>query len=351
MRARDKYKCFTKEVLSKLTGVWFVNGFVSKRDANDENEPIREIPDNWKGKKIEINDKEIKWQQLLLNLKTNKKEKISCKLSDIRLNISKHFTNCEDCREDFYSYYKELSPFDLGIYITLGSCILTEDLFSTISHISYLPSKKEIIINVINEGFLFFKKETSMKEIDFSTIENCEDSFWKIGDGEDIKYLNKSYLQKLEGEWEIFKTTNFKYFFYSLSELEARELIGKRINVTKDGFEFLYKSEVYSKYYHDYYCSSKRALIVKNKFSLIKYLAFANNPPFYLNSYDLAFGPLPLYIKTKYGIKEKKIHEERITLYIDNPCQFTIFDTILIFNKKTMVLQMGSDYLYLYKTK
>jgi hypothetical protein len=60
---------------------------------------------------------------------------------------------------------------------------------------------------------------------------------------------------------------------------------------------------------------------------------------------------LSIFIKTKKGIKEMYPEMEDTVLAIDNPCQLTIFDLIFVFYDKTMVLQMGGEFLYLKRVK
>ena len=92
-------------------------------------------------------------------------------------------------------------------------------------------------------------------------------------------------------------------------------------------------------------------LKVHTTFDKVDMLAKKNNSEYVSAGFTLFNAKGPMYVKTKKGIKFKPFTSETKVLYIDNPCQITIFDTILVFFNKTMVLQLEGDYLYLNRVK
>jgi hypothetical protein len=366
---RDRYRCFTKELFKKLQGSWVVETFLywGNDDSDVSEKNVRQgIPKKWKGKKLEINEEEIKWLEPMLDAKTQEVITHSCKMSNMHLSLQKLFVNCEECKEEYYKYLGS-SPYDWYIHanipITFPSnneymCNGYYDSPSQLTKLSlkdfdYNINKERISIHdFLNEGYIILKKETPMDKIDFNTLENCEDVFEKCEDCDGLVLEDKSVLKDIEGEWKIFKTKTRGWKFPSIMDKDISELIGKKISVTKDGFRFLTKNDTYSRYFHEYYCPNKRASIVKNTYSKVLKFGIANQFDYFKTGGLLSDNSLlPVYIKNKKGIMEIYPKLEATVLAIDNACQLTIFDFILVFYNKTMVLQMGGEFLYLKRVK
>ena len=361
---RDRYQCFKKEIRKKLNGTWIVESFIYWRgeDGIVSKDKLKEgIPKKWRGKKIEINEEEIKWLEPMLDAKTQKIIIHSCKMSNMHLSLQQMFVNCENCTPK--DYINE-SPYDWHIHVDFlrdsNFSYLCSGFYSdlpysyTLDDIDYNINKEHISINdFINEGNIILKKETPMDKIDFSTLENCEDIFEEcIFDCKGLVLEDKSVLESLEGEWKIFKTKTRGFKFPGLMDKERTDLIGKKISITNDGFRFLTKNDTYSRYFHEYYCPNKRALIVKNIYSKVLNFGMSNRFDYFKTGELLSDNSLlPVYIKTKKGIREIYPKLEDTVLAIDNACQLTIFDFILVFYNKTLVLQMGGEFLYLKRVK
>lgn len=365
---RHHYKCFKKDLFKKLKGTWVVENFLYWRDDNGNvsEDKLREgIPRKWKGKRLEINEEEIKWLEPMLDTKTQKVIIHSCKISNMHLSLQQMFINCEGCSPE--DYINE-SPYDWYIHvnrpITYPSnnkhmCDGYYDSSSKLSQLSledfdYNINKERISINdFMHRGGIILKKETPMDKIDFSTLENCKDIFEEcIYDCKGLVLEDKSILESLEGEWKIFKTKTRGFNFPGLMDKEIANLIGKKISITKDGFRFLTKNDTYSRYFHEYYCPNKRALIVNNTYNKVLNFGMSNRFDYFKTGELLSDNSLlPVYIKSKKGIREIYPKLEDTVLAIDNACQLTIFDFILVFYNKTMVLQIGGEFLYLKRVK
>lgn len=351
--------CFTKEIHKKIQGTWIVERAVPWGGSK----VTKEISEFWEKNKLIINQKEIKWKIPIYD-KSKKKIIHKCSLDQVQSHTTQVYINCNDtseggkgyCDKSDYEKIGYLDPFDWNTRISTDytQCSTYPNSYS-LDSFSYNVTKERLIVDdSINEVRLVLKKETPMEKIDFSTIENCEDHFEDCEFGcEGLVSEDRSILEQMEGNWEIYAmSSDNSNFFHSLSKEERDEFVGKKILVTKDGFEFLTKLKSYSRYFYEYKCSSKRALIVKNSLAKVRDFILVNNPEFVFTAYNL-IGEYPgiySYIKTKQGIKRKNIKRDDIIIVVDNPCQFTIFDLILLgHNNNVMILQIAGEYLYLKK--
>ena len=378
---RADHACFTADILNKTKGTWIVDSFtyVKKEDQSTaKNKPSLDLSKIWKGKKLQISEKEIEWLEPIPNFDQTKTIQ-SCMFENIRSTITRNYAERIDCGQDnlieFGSYciypseekYKQLkeSPFDwnVNLYIkadpnSISKCngfFINPSFTFSLANNSYTIYKAQMkIYDYLNKGVVILKKEIPIENLDFSKIENCEDKFEDCrGDCNGLVREDKSVLERLEGEWRVF-AVNFrdKVSYPKLTEEERNELIGKKVLVTKDGFRFLTKLESYSRYFYEYYCPSKRALIIKNTYQKTMLFAGANHFDYFSVAGLPSQNPnLSIFIKTKKGIKEMYPEMEDTVLAIDNPCQLTIFDLIFVFYDKTMVLQMGGEFLYLKRVK
>ena len=349
---RNRDECLREEVLKKLKGTWIVDSvihFVNKKNVISKSR--LDIPEERRDKKLTIGDDFIQWEEPMYDFKTKKLEKQYCKLSSMKIFRGKVMNSCYNCNKEDYEFS---SPYDVVVNVSNPYRKTCDDSQTSSKYdlleFTYNTRLKRIGMADFFQG-LFLKKMTPMKDIDFSVIENCDHSFQSCEECEGLVREDNSVLKSLEGEWEVFKVSHQQEGFPEMSEEEREDLIGKKILVTEEGFRFLSKLDSYSRNYYDYYCPSKRALIVHTTFDKVDMLAKKNNSEYVSAGFTLFNAKGPMYVKTKKGIKFKPFTSETKVLYIDNPCQITIFDTILVFFNKTMVLQLEGDYLYLNRVK
>jgi hypothetical protein len=364
---RNPYTCFKKEFFKKIKGKWVVDSYESwKYDDYESTRYFTQfIPKVFINNKLDITEEEIKWAKPIYDTKTQKVITHKCKISEMVVKLQKNFVDALNFNIPKEEYFKEKTENPFGWHIFIETSVdgshkrdnlacegsyNTEKIFNNYSLEKLILDVEKEILKINNtqfHGTIHLKKETPMEKIDFSKLENCNheyDSWWNY----QYELEDNSILESLEGEWKVFKTyTNNYNAPWKNEEKEKAELIGTKVSVTKDGFYILPKNDTYSRYYMEKSCSNKRALILKSKLKDVINFGRINNFDYLTTAGTIG----TIFIKTKKGIKEVNAKDSDIVLAIDNPCQMTIFDFILIFKNKTMVLQMGGELLYLKRVK
>lgn len=355
---RDENECFAKEIINKLKGKWEIV------EIDDYSSSKEEDRNKWVGKKLVITENAIRLVKPIYYKGSRQKRMLKLNLDyevTYGIQLYQSYVYCGDwgeggkgyCTEE--DYQANSSPFDWNVLIGV-SYSLKEKSFS---HLSYNIKSKKLRANVHGLFLgLILKKITPMEPIDFNYLEDCEFNLKECSEYVNCEGLvreNNSYLEKIKGKWKIFAVGLSENNFHNLKEDEKKELIGKKVSIDDKGFKFLTKMNTYSRYFLDYKCSSKNAIIIRNRMDKVITFIKQSNFDFFHPSKDLGLWYRGINGATdsfKGDWMKLSLEDDETVVVISNACKKTIFDTIIIGkNDKLMVLKIAGQNIFLKKLK